>query len=355
MKINIKGPIIPSNHQWIYDLFGIEATSPKKVSEQLENAGEEDLDVYVNSGGGSVFDASEIYTDLRNHPGAVNMNIVGLAASAASVISMAGYIKMSPTAQMMIHNASTISVGDHRDMDHTSSFLKNVNQTIANAYSLKSGKTYDELLNMMDDETWMTAQQAKEHGLIDEIMFDEGISAVASSNVLQNEVLPKKVINKILNEYGQNPKGVLGIEAPVNNQTSPNSKEEEEIMNLEELKNKHPDLYNQVRKEGHDEGVKTENARIKAIEDLEIPGSENLATKAKFETNETAEQLAVNILKAQKQDGKQYLKNAEKDADELNEINGDQAPENNNSEEKEIEDTASNMASFINNQRGGSK
>ena len=321
----------------------------------LQNAGsEENLDVEVNSGGGSVFDASEIYSALRNHPGDVNVNIVGVAASAASVISMAGYIKMSPTAQMMIHNASTISLGDHREMDKTSSFLKNVNQTIANAYSLKSGKTYDDLLKMMDDETWMTAQQAKEHGLIDEVMFEEGVSAVASSNVLHNDVLPDKVIKKMRNEYGQNSQASTSF-APTINLHAHSDEEEDETMNLEELKSKHPDLYNQVKKEGHDEGVQTENARIKAIDDLGIPGSGTLATKAKFETGESAETLAVNILKAQKQQGTQYMTNAANDAEELNEVSGSAAPENNNSDEQELQSTVDNMAGYINKQRGGVK
>ena len=84
-KINIKGPIIPSNHQWIYDWLGMEATSPKKVSDQLAAANNEEIEVEINSGGGSVFDASEIFTALKDYPGHSTGKIVGIAGSAASV------------------------------------------------------------------------------------------------------------------------------------------------------------------------------------------------------------------------------------------------------------------------------
>ena len=112
------------------------------------------MEVIINSGGGSVFAASEIYTTLKSYMGNVIVKIVGLAASAASVVAMAGTkVLMSPTAQMMIHNVTTYAEGDYRDMEHTAVILKNANDTIANAYRLKSGKTQEELLALMDDET----------------------------------------------------------------------------------------------------------------------------------------------------------------------------------------------------------
>lgn len=204
-KVMIKGPIISNDDQWIYDLFEIEATSPKSVSKQIENAKGEDLEVEINSGGGSVFDGSEIYTSLKEYQGDVTVKIVGLAASAASVIAMAGKkIVMSPTAQMMIHNASVRASGDYRDMDHMSGILKNVNQTVANAYKLKSGKSDDELLKLMDDETWFTPQQALENGLIDEIMFENQAPKLVASAEFSG-MLPETVINKIRNMIKGNP------------------------------------------------------------------------------------------------------------------------------------------------------
>lgn len=197
MKVKIKGPIISNSDVWIYEWFGIEATSPSMVDKVLEKANGEDLEVEINSGGGSVFAGSEIYTALKSYKGNVTVKIVGLAASAASVIAMAGKkVLMSPTAQMMIHNVSSCAEGDYREMEHTAEILKNANDTIANAYRLKTGKTQEELLALMDKETWMTAQKAKELGFIDEVMFED-IQLAASTSY--SGLLPQEVINKIRN------------------------------------------------------------------------------------------------------------------------------------------------------------
>lgn len=197
MKINIKGPIISNSDAWIYEWFGIEATSPSMVDKAIEKANGEDLEVEINSGGGSVFAGSEIYTALKSYSGNVTVKIVGLAASAASVVAMAGKkVMMSPTAQMMIHNVSSCAAGDYREMEHTAEILKNANDTIANAYRLKTGKEQKELLSLMDNETWMTAQKAKELGFIDEIMFEDLQLAASTS---YSGLLPPEVINKIRN------------------------------------------------------------------------------------------------------------------------------------------------------------
>lgn len=197
-KINIKGPIIPSSYQRVYDWFGIEATSPKRVNELLEEANENDLDVEINSSGGSVPAGSEIYTALKSYKGNTNGKIVGLAASAASVIAMGcKNLSMSPTGQLMIHNSSTYASGDYRDMEHTAEVLKIVNETIANAYRIKTGKTQEELFALMDNETWMSAKKAKELGFIDEIMFEDENQFVANLN--NSELLPPEVVNKVLN------------------------------------------------------------------------------------------------------------------------------------------------------------
>lgn len=150
----------------------LEATSPRKVLATLDKAKGEPVEVYVNSPGGEVFSGSEIYTALKEYPGKVTVSIVGIAASAASVIAMAGdVVRMSPTSQMMIHNISSRASGDYRAMDHAAKMLANSNQTVANAYRIKTGIAQDILLAMMDEERWMTAAQAKAYGFIDEVMF----------------------------------------------------------------------------------------------------------------------------------------------------------------------------------------
>lgn len=196
MKISVKGPIIDSDDQWIYDWFEVEATSPKKVLDLINQAkNNEDLEVEINSGGGSVFAGSEIYTALKSYGGKVITKVVGLAASAASVVTMAGdVILISPTGQIMIHNASGGFGGDYRDMEKGAEILKNVNATISNAYRIKTGLSNEELLEMMNKETWLTPQQALEKKFVDEIMFTNDVKLVASFN---NGMLPQEVINKM--------------------------------------------------------------------------------------------------------------------------------------------------------------
>lgn len=201
MKINVKGPIVPNDDKWIYELFDVEATCPKDVTDALDASPNEEVEVVINSGGGSVYDASEIYTALRSHSGNVQTKVVGLAASAASVIAMAGNtLSMSPTAKMMIHNASTIAFGDYRDMDKTSDLLQATNKAIASAYRSKSGMSEDELLKLMDDETWLTAEDAKNNGLIDEIMFQDNNTPMMVASSAESGMIPQEVVNKLRNE-----------------------------------------------------------------------------------------------------------------------------------------------------------
>ena len=197
-KIKVGGVIVANDEKWIYDWFEIEATSPNDVMRVLDSADDnEEIEVSINSGGGDVFAGSEIFTELKSHKGNVTTRIIGLAASAASVIAMAGdKVVMSPTAQLMIHNVWSRAGGDYRDMEHMASVLKGANQTIANAYKMKTGKTDEELLSLMDDETWFTPQDALSNGFIDEVMFDEAPKLAAST---QSNMLPVEIINKLRN------------------------------------------------------------------------------------------------------------------------------------------------------------
>lgn len=198
MKINIKGVIISNDYKWIYDLFDIESVSPKDIGGQLEQVkANEEIEVHINSPGGHVDAGSEIYTALKSHKGKVNVQIVGMAASAASVIAMAGdHVEISPTAQIMIHNVSSGVWGDYRAMQHESDFLKNYNKSISNAYQLKTGLEQSELLAMMNKETYFNAQQAKEKGFVDAVMFDDAKAPklVASFG---NGMIPQAVVDKM--------------------------------------------------------------------------------------------------------------------------------------------------------------
>ena len=197
-KVKIKGTIISNDYKWIYDIFDVESTCPKDVSDILDKANGEELDIEINSGGGDVYSGSEIYAMLKGYAGRKTVKIMGLAASAASVIAMSGdKVMIAPTAQIMIHNVWSRRAGDYRDMEHESEVLKNWNDTTVNAYILKTGMSRDELLAMMDKETWLTPVQAKELKFADEIMFDEQrqLAAAARTAVM----IPPEIINKLRN------------------------------------------------------------------------------------------------------------------------------------------------------------
>ena len=196
-SIDIKGAIVSNDAAELYEWFGIEATSPKKVIEALRDA--EDVEVNISSGGGDVFAGSEIFSALKEHKGHVTTKIVGLAASAASVIAMGGdKVLISPTGQMMIHNVSTSTSGDYRAFKHAAETLKSANQSIINAYKTRINKSDQELQKMMDNETWFNSNDALAHGFVDEIMFTEdnksfGGQLVASAGglLLNDQMLSK--------------------------------------------------------------------------------------------------------------------------------------------------------------------
>ena len=197
VKINVKGPIVSSDEKWIYDWFGMDATSSKDIESGISNANGDDLEVSINSPGGYVDEGSEIYTMLKDYSGNVTTKIVGMAASAASVIAMGGdKVMISPTARIMIHNASGGIRGDHRDMEHGAQVLKGCNEAISNAYALKTGMKKEDLLNLMGETTYMNAKEAKKLGFVDEIMFDTSNKLV---NSLDTGMLPKDVIEKMRN------------------------------------------------------------------------------------------------------------------------------------------------------------
>ena len=151
--------------------YGDEVT-PQLFKDEL-NAGNGNITVWINSPGGDVFAAAQIYNMLRDYKGSVTVKIDGIAASAASVIAMAGNtVCVSPLAMMMIHNPATIATGEAKDMQKAIAMLNEVKESILNAYESKTGLTRARLSHMMDDETWFNAKKAVELGFADKILFD---------------------------------------------------------------------------------------------------------------------------------------------------------------------------------------
>ena len=170
--INIRGDIITDDLAWIYDWFGEPYTSPSQVEQLLLEAidANDDVIVRINSGGGLVMAGMEIYSLLHGLDN-VEVEVTGIAASAAGVIAEAGKtVRMHPVSMIMVHNVSGSFAGDYHDMKHAAGVLQDLNAAMAGAFVEKSGKPLDEILNIMDKETWLTADQAVEYGFADEVI-----------------------------------------------------------------------------------------------------------------------------------------------------------------------------------------
>lgn len=189
--------------------YGDEVT-PRLFRDDLSKC-KGDIAVWINSPGGDVFAAAQIYDMLMDYPHNVTVKIDGLAASAASVIAMAGTeVQMSPVGMMMLHNPSTIAWGDSAELKKAISMLDEVKESIINAYEIKTGLPRDKISRLMDNESWFNATKAKELGFIDKIMFssDEGenddepdnsivpqammFSRIAVQNSLMSKLIQKK-------------------------------------------------------------------------------------------------------------------------------------------------------------------
>ena len=163
--LRLEGPIDEES------FWGDEIT-PQMFRDEL-NAGEGDVTVWINSPGGNVFAAAEIYTMLKDYKGSITVKIDAIAASAASVVAMAGdKVQMSPVAMLMIHDPSTVAMGNTKDMEKAIEVLNEVKESIINAYAAKSGLSHARIANLMSNETWMNAKKAVEIGFADEILFE---------------------------------------------------------------------------------------------------------------------------------------------------------------------------------------
>lgn len=170
--------------------------TPKMFRDELFN-GSGDIELYINSPGGDCIAASQIYTMLMEYAGNVTVKIDGLAASAASVIAMAGTeVLMSPTSMLMIHNPWTMAMGDHNDMQKAIDVLNEVKESIINAYELKTGMSRAKISRLMEDETWMNAKKAVDLGFADGVL-EQTVAIVGAPVAFSSASIIRNLTNKI--------------------------------------------------------------------------------------------------------------------------------------------------------------
>lgn len=194
--------------------YGDEVT-PKIFKEELQD-GEGDITVWINSPGGDVFAAAQIYNMLMDYKGNVTVKIDGLAASAASVIAMAGTeVQMSPVAMMMIHNPATIAIGDSSEMKKAIDMLDEVKESIMNAYEIKTGLSRSRISHLMDAESWFNAKKAVELGFADKLLFSKEETEAEEEKELEMEAVMfsrKAVTNSLMSKLISKPEKKTPIE-----------------------------------------------------------------------------------------------------------------------------------------------
>ena len=302
-----------------YSWYGDEIT-PTEFNNDLKTLGAvEEITVRINSGGGDVFAAVAIYTRLKEHKAKITVKIDGWCASAATIIAMAGdTIEISVGGIFMIHDPAAGVLGYYKadELKKIADELETIKQSIVNCYMTVSDKSEDEIKSLMTDETWYTGQEAVEAGFCTAVMFTEVQTEVEDAE--------KVIVNSIpisISGFHTVPKGLLGYANSRNNKPNAENSKEDKKMTLEELKKDHPEVANAYKNEimagmgGTDQtaAVDAERARIKAIDEITLPGFEDMANKAKYEEPVSAEAFAMQIVAAQKKAGKSFLNDREDD------------------------------------------
>lgn len=312
---------ISSQQSWWED-----RVTPQQFNAELAALGEvPEIIVRINSGGGDVFAANAIFTRLKDCSAKITVKIDGWAASAATIIAMAGdSIKIARNGVFMIHDPAMTVYDTFKAEDFLkmADELKVIKQSIVNTYAMKTCRKPEDIEQLMSEETWWTGETAVENGFCDELMFEESSTVVENaSKIVVNSVpidvsmfktLPKQLLNSPYNPGSL----INSATEPIN---KPNKEKEEpemaepvnKITTVDALKAAYPDLVATIQ----NEAAATERARIKGIEDLANGNYAAIAKDAKFDNPISAQEMAVKIIAEQNKAGGSYIADRAADAD----------------------------------------
>lgn len=291
--------------------------TPAKFNKELADLGDvTEIVVRINSGGGDVFAANAIYTRLRDHSAKITVKIDGWAASAATIIAMAGdTIKIARNGVFMIHDPAMTVWDTYRaeDFRKMADELEVIKQSIVNTYAMKTGKDEKEIADLMAEEKWWTGDDAVGNGFCDELMFEDAKAVVENSkkvivNSVALDVSAYKTLPVAVFDSPENPGG------PTNNMEKPKEEETMEpkntITTVEALAAAYPDLVNSIK----DAAAQNERERIKGIMNSTLDGYEDIAEDAMFKNPINAGDFALKITAAERQAKENYLEGRGKDA-----------------------------------------
>ncbi|MBO5155279.1 MAG: Clp protease ClpP [Eubacterium sp.] len=305
-QINIRGPIVSDDEKWIYDWFEMACTTPGDFLAQLQEADGDDVCVLINSVGGYVMEAAEIYEAIRSYSGNVTGKVVGQACSCASFIACAMYCEISPIGEIFIHNCSGGVEGDYRAMQQMKDQLLQTNDNIILAYQEKTGLSKDQLQKMMDKNTTLSAREAVELGFVDKIsensnydpkIDDRGMVAASFGGMLPIANLSDQKRMALA-------AAARGLQTTVGANNLPQEKEEhmgklsDFLASNKDANEEYQALLEKAKKEAREEGVTAERARISAIDQIAGNIAQDLVHNAKYDKPVSAETLALEALKS---------------------------------------------------------
>lgn len=310
---------ISSQQSWWED-----RVTPGKFNEELAALGDvSEIIVRINSGGGDVFAANAIFTRLKDCSAKITVKIDGWAASAATIIAMAGdTIKIAKNGVFMIHDPA-MTVWDTftaEDFEKMAEELKVIKQSIVNTYAMKSGRDAQDIEQLMSVETWWTGEDAVSNGFCDEIMFDDVSTAVENSghvvvNSVSLDVSGYKTLPRSLFNSPKNPGCFTNTSAAkTQKKEEQNMATNESITTVEALTAEYPDLVAKIVSNAKEE----ERARIKDIKETALNGFEDIVEDAMFEHPVSAAEVALKIVNEQKKQGGTYLTNRDADVADSN-------------------------------------
>lgn len=313
-----------------------DGVNPQEFAAQLKQCTAEILTVRINSNGGDMISGHAIYNLIKSYHGKVRCVVDGIAASAASIIAMAGELLMPKNTMLMIHNAKSASYGDSKKMESVAKSLQIANQTMIEVYASKTGLSHEVIQDMMDKETYMTAEEAVKNGFADEVLDDIEINACLDGDelLLNGIKLDSDVSKKFIDFHPE-----ITAKIHASNQTKQAATQAanfldkgSKVITIEALKKDNPDLYAAVYESGKNDGINAgkelgivaERQRLQAIDELETTGFSDIVAKAKYETGCSAGDVAVLVLKAQKDNVNKIQQNIAADAGVVNALTASQ-------------------------------
>ena len=313
-KINIKGPIVSNAVAWLYNYFGWDASSPNTLSKGLEEAAGEDVVIEINSPGGVCVYGYEMYTALKEYKGKTTVHVISAMSAATLLVCAADEALISDTGIFMIHNAQSSADGDYRDMQMEADALREFNAGIINAYVRKTGKSREEIQELMDNDSYMSPKTAIEHGFIDGYMFgDPNAKEDAADNLATKivaadiHIIPEDKAKSIIQAIRLSDAGLSGDagETGDNTETAMEQQDKQNIglmavsdnksneggknyMTLSEFLAENPEAKTEVdtlTAAARAEGVKAEKERLQSLDAISATVTAEALHDAKYGEN----------------------------------------------------------------------